>query len=34
MGAADAPRRLDEVNDAIAEVESGRVEARLVFDLR
>jgi propanol-preferring alcohol dehydrogenase len=27
-------RRLEEVNEAIAEVESGHVEARLVFDLR
>jgi alcohol dehydrogenase, propanol-preferring len=27
-------RRLDQVNSAIAEVESGQVEARLVFDLR
>jgi propanol-preferring alcohol dehydrogenase len=27
-------RRLDQVNEAIAELESGQVEARLVFDLR
>jgi alcohol dehydrogenase, propanol-preferring len=27
-------RQLDEVNDAIREVENGEVEARLVFDLR
>jgi len=27
-------RSLDQVNQAIAEVEGGRVEARLVFDLR
>jgi alcohol dehydrogenase, propanol-preferring len=28
------PRRLDQVNQAMAEVEAGQVEARLVFDLR
>ena len=27
-------RPLDQVNEAMAEVEQGRVEARLVFDLR
>jgi len=27
-------RRLEQVNECIAEVESGSVEARLVFDLR
>jgi propanol-preferring alcohol dehydrogenase len=27
-------RRLDDVNDAIRQVEHGEVEARLVFDLR
>jgi propanol-preferring alcohol dehydrogenase len=27
-------RRLEQVNEAMAEVEAGHVEARLVFDLR
>jgi propanol-preferring alcohol dehydrogenase len=27
-------RQLDQVNESIAEVEQGKVEARLVFDLR
>ena len=27
-------RRLDEVNESIAQVERGEIEARIVFDLR